>query len=234
MNPFTILREKHQQHVAQTAAREQARAQIDTLFGQVQDLLATPGFDRAAMLSLRTRILELAAQAGSTPADLQQRRNTAFVHALANRLNIQRLTLEQERALIGYASVWGNLAREWPALTADYQARLVIARANANRLRPWAGASDVILHPGEFAYIAIPAQLAKQVVDREWRGGSTGVSVRVTRGVWPQRAVARTIRRDRQPLRSGRHRHADRHQRAHPVHRCSDHHRSTPPETGPR
>jgi hypothetical protein len=64
----------------------------------------------------------------------------------------------------------------------DLMPRLFVARANAGRL-PVLASSRIILRRNEVAHLDAHADLMKEVIDREWRSGSSGFSFRVTRGV---------------------------------------------------
>jgi hypothetical protein len=64
----------------------------------------------------------------------------------------------------------------------DLGVRLLIARANDGRLEPLAN-PNLIPKKNEVVYFETSASLMKEVVQREWRAGSTGYSFRIAKGV---------------------------------------------------
>jgi hypothetical protein len=64
------------------------------------------------------------------------------------------------------------------------QTRFAVARINDGRLPQLpAGRSKLMAKRGEIVYVEVPAVLLKEVVDREFRGGSRGVSIPIAKGV---------------------------------------------------
>jgi hypothetical protein len=57
-----------------------------------------------------------------------------------------------------------------------------VARVNDGRM-PQLDNPQILLKRGETAHLALAAQLLNEVVDREFRGGSRGVSFRIAPGV---------------------------------------------------
>lgn len=60
--------------------------------------------------------------------------------------------------------------------------RLLVATANAGRLEPLTD-SQLVKKPGEEVYMEFPAATLKETVVREYRGGYSGVSFRIAKGV---------------------------------------------------
>jgi hypothetical protein len=66
----------------------------------------------------------------------------------------------------------------------DVNARFIVARANDNRLPELESVSAILLRPGEIGHFVVsPTALTKTTVIRERVGSSSGVSVRLMRGV---------------------------------------------------
>jgi hypothetical protein len=66
----------------------------------------------------------------------------------------------------------------------DLQTRFAVARINDGRLPELpAGGSKLMAKRGETVYVEVPAVLLKEVIDREFRGGSRGVSIPIAKGV---------------------------------------------------
>lgn len=60
--------------------------------------------------------------------------------------------------------------------------RLALAKANDGR-PPIINDSELIAQPGELVHAEVPAGLLKEVAIRQWRGGGSGVSFRIAKGV---------------------------------------------------
>jgi hypothetical protein len=91
------------------------------------------------------------------------------------------LTADEEDAFATVAEAMG-LTQEDVQAHADLYTRLQIAALNDGRL-PVLEAPHLMPKKGEVVHFETSAALMKEVSLREWRGGSQGVSFRVTKGV---------------------------------------------------
>jgi hypothetical protein len=89
------------------------------------------------------------------------------------------LTAAKQDQLMDYTRSLGVNLNQYPAILN----RVVIANAYAGRLPRAAPPFHIMLRPGEEIYLETYASLLKEVADRAWQGGSSGVSVRVVKGV---------------------------------------------------
>jgi len=92
------------------------------------------------------------------------------------------LTEEEEQELLTAGEAIGIDNAALNARFPDLTQRIVIAGANAGRL-PVMDQPHMIAKGGEEVHLELPAQLMKEVVHREFRGGSRGVSIPVGMGV---------------------------------------------------
>jgi hypothetical protein len=125
-------------------------------------------------------IPELEAGAAFTPAELVKVRNEAFL-AYANRILADDvLSAAEEEEFLSISPLFGisNLQSQFP----DIMSRMLVAKCNDGRL---SAIEDPILLPkrNETVHLETNASLMKERVVREYRGGSSGVSFRVMKGV---------------------------------------------------
>jgi hypothetical protein len=74
-----------------------------------------------------------------------------------------------------------DTASIWPAMP-ELQPAFLVGLLNAGR-HPGFETDRILLRKDELCYLAVEAQLMKEVVDREWQGRSSGYSLRITRGL---------------------------------------------------
>jgi hypothetical protein len=92
---------------------------------------------------------------------------------------------EQEETVIAALNAELFADADRPAVTqvlAEYRTRMLIAMVNDGRL-PTVDAGGLKLRRGEVVHLSERATLLKEVVEREFRAGSRGVSFRVAKGV---------------------------------------------------
>jgi hypothetical protein len=89
------------------------------------------------------------------------------------------LTEEEQHQFMVFAQSLGVNLNQYPAILN----RIVIANANAGRFPSAAPPFHIMLKAGEEIYLETYASLLKEVADRAWKGGSSGVSFRVAKGV---------------------------------------------------
>jgi zinc-ribbon domain len=96
------------------------------------------------------------------------------------------LTVVEEQRLLGWAEAQGITVDDWKRKFSDLFDRMLIASVNNGRLPDVTakrGRSPVRLKEGEVAHYVESASLLKEVAQRELRGGGSGVSFRVAKGV---------------------------------------------------
>jgi hypothetical protein len=102
--------------------------------------------------------------------------------AIRDVLNDDRLSLAEEERISRLAGVLGVNLAELPHRNFDLWEELSIAGINAGRL-PRVSDSPIVTKPGEIVHAAMIVDLTKEVAVREMRGGYSGVSIRVMKGV---------------------------------------------------
>jgi hypothetical protein len=106
----------------------------------------------------------------------------AFRTYAENVLSDDHLTIDEEMAFQDVGEALGISPDDFQGPYRDLLARLVVAKANDGRL-------DVVESPqlmtkkNEVVHLEIAAALMKEVALREWRGGSSGFSFQVAKGV---------------------------------------------------
>jgi len=134
------------------------------------------------MAGLASRVPDLEAAAGLTPAQGIERRTNSVARVLRDAASDGIFTVAEDAHVLALSKpldvdINSAIMRE-PGLLADLQ----VASINAGQMTP-VPAPSIILKKGETDWLEVPAALLKEVVDREMRGGYTGVSFRVAKGV---------------------------------------------------
>jgi hypothetical protein len=121
---------------------------------------------------------ETAPQTWYTETELHQVALQEINRATQSALADNNLSEEEEQRLADLVPAlgltWGDVHAAFPELND----RLLMAYANAGRL-PKIESPNLLTKDGEVVHAQFPASLMKEVTLREWRGGSTGVSVPV-------------------------------------------------------
>jgi hypothetical protein len=146
---------------------------------QYASLLYSVGVSGAASPQVWTEIEQVRALAGFEPHELATANRSAFGSVAEAILADDLVTPDEEArlAMLGYA-LGLSLAHLGPEIGARY----LIAQINAGRV-PVVGQPGIILKKAEIAHLEMPATLLKEVVDRQMRGGYSGVSFRIAKGV---------------------------------------------------
>jgi hypothetical protein len=122
-------------------------------------------------------------QIGVLPEKEQRQRSSAAFRAYAeNVLADDVLTEDEEEAFGDVAEALGVDQTEFATTFNDVLNRLVIARVNDGRLGEIAQ-PQLMTKKGEVVHLETNANLMKEVAVREWRGGMSGVSFRIAKGV---------------------------------------------------
>lgn len=128
---------------------------------------------------------EFASQPGLAVLDsreLAERKAHAFLTYAETVLADDRLTVEEEDAFSEVAAALGITQERFQAEFGETLSRLVVARLNDGRLQPLAE-HELMARQDESVYLEIAAASMKEVSIREWRGGTSGVSFRIAKGV---------------------------------------------------
>jgi hypothetical protein len=131
---------------------------------------------------LEAEFSDMAAAMDISPAELERMNLAEFRAFLMDVLADDELSVEEEQRMNRVAGALGIGQSTFESTFGDLMPRLFVARANAGRL-PVLASSRIILRRNEVAHMDANADLMKEVVDREWRSGSSGFSFRIAKGV---------------------------------------------------
>lgn len=113
----------------------------------------------------------------------QRHRDSDFRAKVEQTLANDILTPEEEQHLLDWAQAQGITADDWVKKFRDLVDRMLIASVNNGRLPDVTAHCRVLLRNGEMAHYFENASLMKEVKQRELRGGGSGVSFRIAKGV---------------------------------------------------
>ncbi len=131
---------------------------------------------------IESHLSALADRAAFSPAERRAAAVTAYQKLLERVVEDELLTEEEERDILRVATRLGLLQDDLEAALRPFGNRVAIARMAAGRLPDLADPA-IILKPKERAYVQVEANLMKEVVHRETRGSSSGVSIPIAKGV---------------------------------------------------
>lgn len=158
------------------AARDQATAAYEPAVGAVIRAGGASGPEVSHLRQLEDTI----SAGGGKVADRKLAAWSAFVDsALADEV----LTEEEENRILAVGEALYRTPEVVSQLLAPLRPRLFVAMVNSGRL-PTVDSGGVILKKGEIAHLQERASLLKEVVQREYRGSSTGYSFRIMKGVY--------------------------------------------------
>jgi hypothetical protein len=123
-----------------------------------------------------------ASAAGLRERKAEQLADQAFRRLIERALADDLLTEDEEEELLAAGAEVGVDNAALNERFFDLLQRMIIGGANAGRL-PVVPNPHVMAKRDEEVHLELPAQLMKEVVHREYRGGSRGVSFRVAKGV---------------------------------------------------
>jgi Protein of unknown function (DUF2510) len=115
-------------------------------------------------------------------SEFQKRVWDVVAVAVRDVLNDDRLSPAEEGRIWRLAEVLGVNLTELPQRNFELWEELTIAGINAGR-PPHVSTSPIVTKPGEIVHAAMTVDLMKEVAIREMRGGCSGVSIRVMKGV---------------------------------------------------
>jgi hypothetical protein len=125
---------------------------------------------------------DLARRAGLEGAALTAENITVVRRLIERAVDDEYLTVGEEAAIASVVERLGFTPGDLREALDVHGSRLAIARAAAGRL-PHVAQPSIILKRGEEAHLEVEAQLMKEVVHRETRGGYAGVSIPIAKGI---------------------------------------------------
>jgi hypothetical protein len=162
----------------------EAQAALSRAIGEYEAALAAVAQDGRstgpAVDQLRTVERAIIASGGNVQARKAQFYRSFLDRALAD----EQLTLDEERHLEGVGSILfpADQEQDMVAILREYRAQIFVAMVNDGRL-PEISEPQMMPKKGEVVHLQEPAALLKEVIQREFRGGSRGMSFRVMKGV---------------------------------------------------
>ncbi len=157
----------------------QEKHEAEQAYGAALDELVLDGAFADRMIQ---RLPVLANQAGFTLAKRQGLNLQALRDYLDDVLEDESLTLDEEDRLSEVMRALEIDQSVFNSTLSQYLHRLVIARVNDGRL-PVLPTPHIMLKRGEECHLETNASLLKEVAIREYRGGYSGFSFRVMKGV---------------------------------------------------
>jgi hypothetical protein len=160
------------------AEEKQDRAEAEALFRDVISGLATS--DVAQAMALVRKLDGDGKVAGLGKRERRKLGEQAFVRYAENALADDHLTEEEEETLASLAEAVGFEQEDFERH--GLLTKLQVAKLNDGRL-PVVEDPNLMTRRGELVHVETSAALMKEIAVREWRGGSSGVSFRVAKGV---------------------------------------------------
>lgn len=159
---------------ARVAAQQQYRATLLQLVSLVSST--------APVAEIENQLPVLAQQAGLSEGERRNLHLGAFRDFLQQALEDDHLTEQEEARMSELAGALGIDEATFEREFADLVPQMVVAHVNDGRL-PVLPNVPIILKKDEQAHISVQADLLKEVILREYRGGYSGVSLRIAKGV---------------------------------------------------
>lgn len=160
-------------------AADQARTLAEREYRSAVQAMISAGEPSPDWDNTRVRLVR---EARLTPDKLRSIHLSSLRACLENALADDHLTEQEERQLTSVASALGIDQAVFQESFKDLMPRLFIARVNDGRI-PTLLETRILMKKGEIAHIEADADLLKEVVHKEYRGGYQGVSFRVAKGV---------------------------------------------------
>ncbi len=128
------------------------------------------------------RLPGLALRAGMTDIEAEQAKIQAVAGLLASAIEDSYLTEAEEQTFARAVSRLDLAEEDVRQAVSPYTNSVAIARLNAGRL-PTISDPVIFMKPKEVAHFQVEASLLKEVVQRESRGGYSGFSIPIYKGV---------------------------------------------------
>ena len=138
--------------------------------------------DRTDPATIGANLPAIATRAALKPEQVRDFNWKALLNAFEKALADEIVTREEEDRLARIGSALGFDQNDFARAIDHYAEEVFIARVNDGRL-PELANPPIILKRNEIAHLVTNASLMKEVLIREYKGGSRGVSFRVMKGV---------------------------------------------------
>ncbi len=157
------------------AERKAALEEYRSLSTAIGDPRTDPG-------TIGSNLPAIAERAGLKPQVIRDLNWKALLGAFETALSDEIITREEEDRLGRIAAALGFDHNDFARAIDHYAEEVFIARVNDGRL-PELATPPILLKRNEVAHLVTNASLMKEVLVREYKGGSRGVSFRVMKGV---------------------------------------------------
>jgi hypothetical protein len=157
------------------AAREAALKEYKAVSSAVADPRTNPTV-------VGQNLPAIAERAGLDAKKTRELNWQALLDAFAKALADEIITRAEEERLGQVAAALGFSKSDLEVAIAQHQEQFFIARVNDGRI-PVLDSPTILLKRDERAHLQTDAQLLKEVVIREYKGGSQGMSFRIAKGV---------------------------------------------------
>lgn len=168
---MNFLTDKWDEHKARQQARSDARTRIMAF--------STRPVDDAAVEGVRQAVRDASSLMKS--ADLRKTLDSAWLTQVNAFLSDDVMTVDEEQQLFSFADALGMTYSDVPRLAEAWR-RVEIARVNDGRL-PVVHSPTIMTKKNEIVHGEFAASLMKEVVVRQFQGGSSGFSVPVGGGI---------------------------------------------------
>jgi len=151
---------------------EQIRRDARQRYGEIlrQIISGTPADNLAPAMK------ETAPVTGYSPTQLQSLALSEFSAFVRTAVSDNFLSEEEDERMVSLVPALGLTWEQVIDSEPELADRLIIASANAGRL-PIVASPRLLVKPGEVVHREFPASLMKEVTLREWRAGSSGISI---------------------------------------------------------
>jgi hypothetical protein len=137
---------------------------------------------RTDLATIGANLPAIAARAALKPQEVRELNWKALLKAFEKALADEVVTREEEDRLGRIGSALGFGQDDFAQAIDHYAEEVFIARVNDGRL-PELATAPIMLKRDEIAHVVTNASLMKEVLIREYKGASRGVSFRVMKGV---------------------------------------------------
>lgn len=165
-----------------SACDARLKAERATALAEYHQLTAAAGDPRTDPAAIGANLPSIATRAGLDAQKVRDLNWNALLSAFEKALADEVITVEEENRLAGVAAALALDRNDFELAIGHYEEAVFIARVNDGRL-PVLAAPPIMLKRDEVAHLTTSADMMKEVVIREYRGGSQGVSFRIMKGV---------------------------------------------------
>jgi uncharacterized Zn finger protein (UPF0148 family) len=166
----------------QRARENEARRKREEARGEYRELLENLATSPSEVTTLVPKLKTTAETAALSEGEARKLHSAAFRAVALKFLEDDILSEQEEHSLFEVSEVFGITQQSFVTDYSDLFYRLVIARLNDGRL-PELADPHIIAKKGEVVHAETQAALMKEVTLREFRGGYSGFSFRIAKGV---------------------------------------------------